>query len=242
MLRNIKIFLRRLPLWQICVGLFVVVCCLKIYDLQTLYTNGQTQIIQFNTTNLFTQKRDGSKQKVVILMTQCRSGSSFTGEIFSASDGTMYLYEPLLPYGMDCTVLEDRKFAFLSRILNCNFTGLQPEYNIGFSTSHQPDYGDCVSKGFCFPDASIGLLKGYAATCSRIMNAKSSRNMAFNPKSAECGFPLRDEILHQQCLNAPVVFTKITRACSLDQLQPVYDSLTKNGRNVYVIHLVRDPR
>lgn len=179
-------------------------------------------------------------QKVVIITSQSKSGSSLTGQVLAASSSTMYFHEPLLPFGMDCAAaVAERKIALLSRILSCDFNNLQQEYNSAFKQSLVRDAGDCASKGFCRPDAS--LLKGYTAICNWVYFRKTSV-ADFDPKSLSCGFPLKERILSEQCLNSKIVSTEVTRACSINDLQKAYDSLTAETREVYVIDLVRDPR
>lgn len=180
-------------------------------------------------------------QKVVILITQFRSDSSFAEQVLSANKGTMYLSEPLLPFGIDCKAIQDQKLALLSRILSCNFNNLQREYDAGFKQSHFQNAGECASKGYCLPHASFGLLKGYTAVCNWIYYRRTTVT-EFNPKSPSCGFPLKEYILNEQCLNSKLISTKVTRVCSIKELQTVYDFLTSAGREVYVIHFVRDPR
>ena len=187
----------------------------------------------------YSQNLEGHRQKVVIVMTQCRSGSSFVGETLAASSSSMYLYEPLFSYGMNCHESENRKEELLVRLLNCNFTGLKEEYDLGFKISGFPDYGRCKKNEYCFAKDSLGLLKGYARTCNRMMNKTFEW---FKPESRDCGYPLKDYILHEQCKTSEMIVTKVTRICSLDQIERVYSSLTRNGKDVHVIHLVRDPR
>ena len=186
------------------------------------------------------QNLEGHRQKVVIVMTQCRSGSSFVGETLASSSSSMYLYEPLFSYGMNCHKSESLKEELLVRLLNCNFTGLKEEHNLGFNISGFPDYGQCKKNEYCFAKDSLGLLKGYAKTCNRMMNKTSE--WKFKPESRDCGYPLKDYILHEQCKTSEMIVTKVTRICSLDQIERVYSSLTRNGKDVHVIHLVRDPR
>lgn len=178
------------------------------------------------------------EQKVVILMTQHKSGNSLIEEFFAMGDKSMILDRPLFPYGMNCSSQRERKVTFLGQLLSCNFTNLQTLYAAGFKLSGIEDVAKCVENGLCY--AGKELLQGYTKLCRRVQ--KNSSVSSDNPTSSACGFPLKERILQEQCRNATVLFAKVTGICDIDQLQDVYDILMKKGIETYIIHLVRDPR
>lgn len=208
---------------------------LKTYELHEL----TPRITSYN--NASENSKTKTTRKVVLIITQSRSGSSLIGQVLSASKGTMYLHEPLFPFGIDCSSMQEAKLSLLLRLLRCDFDDLREKYKTAFKKSHFPDIADCISKGYCNPYASFGLLKGYASVCNWIYYGRTTA-AEFNPQSPSCGFPLKTSILNEQCLNSKIVSTQITRLCSIKELQKVHDSLTEEGYEVYVIHLISDPR
>nr|XP_039274073.1 carbohydrate sulfotransferase 5-like [Styela clava] len=69
-----------------------------------------------------------------------------------------------------------------------------------------------------------------------------ARRQNINDNSEPCGFPLRENYLSQICEESDIRVFKILRICSLRMLDEVYSYLETKGYNVFVIHLVRDPR
>ena len=74
---------------------------------------------------------DSKKNKVVILLTMMKSGSSIVGSIFNERANVSYLYEPLFPFGeQECDENTRRSsLEVLRNISNCHFENLAPLYN-----------------------------------------------------------------------------------------------------------------
>lgn len=179
--------------------------------------------------------RSMERQKVLVILTQTRSGSSFTGEVFAAATKSIYFYEPLYPFGHSCKPYSNEKQAVLKQLLQCKFTGLNHLYNDGFNKSNYTDGAKCKDHGLCFTGASPGLVNRYHEFCT-------GKRGTFQPKSKECGYPLKGDILENMCNKSQLLITKIVRLCSVRELEDVYEFLTASGKNVFVLHLVRDLR
>lgn len=173
------------------------------------------------------------RQKVLIILTQTRCGSSFTGEVFAATNHSMYMYEPLYPFGLDCTagIAKIRKLRLLKKILSCNFTNLDETYKYGFDLSGWKDGALCRKNGFCFTGASVGLENSYQKACKQL-----------KPYMKDCRYPMRDGILRHVCENSRLIISKVTRVCSVEDLEGIYRHLKRMKKDTYVIHLVRDLR
>ena len=75
-----------------------------------------------------TQPATRPKQKVIIITTFMRSGSTFLGELFNLHPNTFYQFEPLHPfYRYGCSKQLDQKYASLVSKLRCKF---HDEYNV----------------------------------------------------------------------------------------------------------------
>ena len=80
----------------------------------------------------------------VFVVTQCRSGSSFFGEIFNRQPNVTYFYEPLYPFrSKDCgpaaEELYEASVAAVENITRCQLHALAPSYKNAFETTKQPD-------------------------------------------------------------------------------------------------------
>lgn len=199
--------------------------------LSTIYGENPRRI------NSTSSRSDTAKrQKILIILTQIRSGSSFAGEIFAASNDSLYFYEPLIPFGDRCDFQEGKE-ALLKQLLSCDLSNLKNLYSYGFNVSKRPDSCRCMKNGFCFAKASTGLLDSYAQICN------NSGTQTFDEKSKLCGYPLKPEIISKLCEAKNLIITKLTRICSMEELEKVYRHLeASQKRQVYVLHLVRDLR
>lgn len=182
----------------------------------------------------FDESRE-TRQKILIIFTQTRSGSSFAGEIFAATRQSLYLYEPLYPFGLDCIPFKVSKQALLGNLLSCDFKNLRNIYSAGFNKSHWTDGAQCENHGICFSDASSGLLKSYSKKCN-------NGSLRFQPTSTTCGYPLREDILKNICELSSLIVTKVTRLCTIAEIEDLYVRLKRNKKDVYIVHLVRDLR
>ena len=81
------------------------------------------------------------KRKVVILLTQMRSGSSVIGELFNQKRGVPYFYEPVFPFGeAPCTSQWQNRTQVIENIAHCRFDKLKSQYASGFKRSQRPDH------------------------------------------------------------------------------------------------------
>ena len=82
--------------------------------------------------------------KAVLLVSQCRSGSSILGELFNQRVNVSYFYEPLYPFRKkDCfqtpVSLKESSVAALKSMIKCDFTKLSQLYEEAYQFTKQPD-------------------------------------------------------------------------------------------------------
>ena len=87
-----------------------------------------------------------TRRTAVLLVTQCRSGSSILGELFNRRERVVYLYEPLYPlrsYG--CWPMpvefEARAVRAVEDMVRCEFADLPALYQEAYALTKQPDIG-----------------------------------------------------------------------------------------------------
>nr|XP_039262174.1 carbohydrate sulfotransferase 3-like [Styela clava] len=187
--------------------------------------------------------------KIVFILTNQRSGSSFFGDLFNHNGKAFYLFEPLLPFRPSCEN-EEVQLQVLKNISLCNFKNLTEKYTEAFLTqtrSSEPA-GLCGKQGVCFSMNHAPALNRYASLCNATRSKKlgtySARTQSrlFDPKSHFCGFPLKTELWSQICRQAELLAFKIIRVCSLASFKDIARHLTQKGYDVHIIELVRDPR
>lgn len=80
------------------------------------------------------------RRKVVILLTQMRSGSSVIGELFNQKIGVPYFYEPVYPFGeIPCTAQWRNRTQVIENIAHCRLDRLTALYTEAFERTHRTD-------------------------------------------------------------------------------------------------------
>ncbi|XP_039262089.2 carbohydrate sulfotransferase 1-like [Styela clava] len=185
------------------------------------------------------------KGKVVILLSNQRSGSSFVGEFFARFNRGFYLYEPLLPYGTDCDQLNSERLEYLQKISQCDFSTLKSSYRYAYATNHIQSHHECLSAQVCSPPRHKTILQRYSKLCQNFSNHSISQAkppIVETIKRGPCGLPLNLTIWSSLCHSADIVALKVLRICTVPSLEGIVETLTNYGNEVYVIELVRDPR
>lgn len=59
---------------------------------------------------------------------------------------------------------------------------------------------------------------------------------------SHCPLPYNAHIESAICSSAKIVSFKTLRLCNISRLEKIYERLEEQGSNVYILHLVRDPR
>ena len=95
------------------------------------------------------------KNTSVLLVSQCRSGSSVVGELFNRRRGATYLYEPLYPLRTaDYVQAPDELIPLSTELVNdtvhCRFQRLPEMYRRAFGVTGTKDVAGCVQNGICF--------------------------------------------------------------------------------------------
>lgn len=196
--------------------------------------------------------------KVVILYSNQRSGSTFIGEFFNKNREAFYMFEPLFPYSLSCSKLYEERLRTLRNISICDFRELPGDYRQAHQATKYLDHAaKCLVDNICFGVNHPILLHRYSSLCYSLNNAKPSEERlryiissigkfqheaSFKRSSKTCGYPLNMTLLSSVCYTSPIVAYKVLRVCDLKELEWTYRELTSMGNDVYVVHLVRDPR
>ena len=173
-------------------------------------------------------------RKVIILLSNKRSGTTFAGHLLSENPDVFYLFEPLFPFSRECDVLKKERVNLLQQLINCDLHNLHKEYQNAFQvTKHSDEYAQCLPHNLCFSERHQQLLRKYKIKCG---NGKAA-------VQSKCGFPLKSRILSEICGSSPIVAYKILRVCNFSTLHDLFKSV-KNNLNIQlkVLHLIRDPR
>lgn len=187
-----------------------------------------------------------TEQKVIILLSNQRSGSTFLGEIFGQNRDAFYLYEPLFPFTPNCQVLQHQRLEALERMMKCNFNKNIETFTMAKSVTKFGDSGSkCITNGVCFARRSGLLLDKYAKLCKDMEEVKRNLTSDANFKfqgHIKCGVPLTPQMISSICLSSNIVAFKVLRVCSLSEIDEIYKRFKAEGKQLYVIHLLRDPR
>ncbi|XP_039262196.2 carbohydrate sulfotransferase 3-like [Styela clava] len=185
--------------------------------------------------------------KIVFILTNQRSGSSFFGDLFNHNEKAFYMFEPLLPFLPSCEN-EEVQLQVLKNISLCNYKNLTEKYTEAFLTQTRSSKPAelCGKEGVCFSGNLEPALNRYASLCyatrSKKLGRRSTQSRLFDRRSAVCGFPLNMELWSQVCRQAELLAFKIIRVCSLASFKDIARHLTQKGYDVHIIELVRDPR
>ena len=162
----------------------------------------------------------------VIIVTQMRSGSSFTGELFNRNDDFIYYFEPLIgfanPFFENRTSSNAREFIELpvKHLLQCNHKEIPEWWNSNFKLASQ----QCVSS---------------RAIQSTSLCKFDDKRGIFIPASAWVPPATNIPILETACKSKRNIALKTVRVENINYLEKVVKDFSMN---VKIIHLVRDPR
>ncbi|XP_072022407.1 carbohydrate sulfotransferase 1-like [Amphiura filiformis] len=178
-------------------------------------------------TNLNLSLADERPLKVIIV-TQIRSGSSFTGELFNSNDDFMYIFEPLFDFRkqIDETKTNHRKIIEtpLRDLLQCDFKNMSNDWKNWNPASFGPRQQCEMSKSIKF---------------SSLCNYSVIENM-YRPIPEDF---LRDisrvSVLEDICKSNKYVAIKTIRVYDINDLKNL---INDSSVNIKLIHLVRDPR
>jgi len=168
-------------------------------------------------------------RKVVLIVTNKRSGSSFVGEMFMRNPKAYYLFEPLFPFTRECDRFQRERIETLEKFSQCQFDDVAQEYGRIFNMTQKEDtYAHCQATNVCFLHRNPtlqGIYRQYAAR---------KHKYPFRKK-------LEGEILSEMCRDAEFTVFKVLRSCRISS----FVHLIKEGLPGYqfkIIHLLRDPR
>lgn len=172
------------------------------------------------------------KQKLVILYSNQRSGSSFMGELFNRNLQAFYVFEPLFPYTPHCEFLNSERIEALERMLDCDFSQNENFFRAALRITNTSTGIQCVQNNVCFVTRSQSL-------------RRLSRQMCLTENkfpTKPCHPVLNHLSISKLCIASDVVAFKVLRVCSLRDIDELYKRLSNQGKELYVVHLVRDPR
>nr|XP_002130975.1 carbohydrate sulfotransferase 3-like [Ciona intestinalis] len=168
-----------------------------------------------------------SRQKVVILFTTKRSGSTFLGEVFNQNPEAFYLFEPLFPFTRTCDLLREERINALRQFTECNFKNISEIYKNAFTVlEHTDKYAQCLKNNICFEERHLPLLARYESACQQ-------------SNYSNCQLPLKPTIISAICSKSKLVVYKILRVCELQNLAHL---IKTEDLDIRIVHLVRDPR
>jgi len=166
----------------------------------------------------------------VLLVSQCRSGSSVVGELFNRRKGATYLYEPLYPLRTANGVqapdeLIPRSTELVDDIVHCRFHRLPEIYRQAIEATRNKDYFGCVRNGICFRGCGNGK-------CDAFINREAKHVMAGKSK-------VNLHLLGKHCLNSELFAAKLNYLPGVDTISHLVND---ERLNLKIILLSRDPR
>ncbi|XP_019645302.1 PREDICTED: carbohydrate sulfotransferase 1-like [Branchiostoma belcheri] len=173
-----------------------------------------------------TNEMRSSGPTTVFIFTQMRSGSSFVGEIFNQHPGSFYLFEPLWAvqyYDNGTHNVPEWQFKLLQAVANCEFAGLE---------------------GIMEHFLTAPTFAAVERTPSLKKLCKSFQWGITNKSDSICPIP-RDtlaSVLNQACQNSQINVAKIIRIWYINFFEPIVANGSVVGREVKILHLIRDPR
>ena len=162
----------------------------------------------------------------VIIVTQMRSGSSFTGELFNRNDDFIYYFEPLIgfanPFFENRTSSNAKEFIELpiAHLLQCNHKEMPGWWNSNFKLPGQ----QCASSRAIQPTSLCKF---------------DNKTGIFVPSAAWVPPETSIPILEAACNSKRNIALKTVRVENINYLEKV---VKDPSMNVKIIHLVRDPR
>ncbi|XP_035699661.1 carbohydrate sulfotransferase 3-like [Branchiostoma floridae] len=165
----------------------------------------------------------------VFIFTQMRSGSSFVGEIFNQHPGSFYLFEPLWAaqyYDNGTYNVPEWQLKLLQGIASCEFDSLEGimDYFLKAPTFAVVQRTPSLTK----------LCKSYS----------HSKRGTPNISGSVCPIP-RDAVasaLNEACQKSQLNVAKIIRIWDINFFEQIVTNGSETGREVKILHLIRDPR
>ena len=158
----------------------------------------------------------------VMIVTQMRSGSTITGELFNINDDFAYFFEPLFPVRRQIKFVNTSSVIYknvkvpLAKLLRCNFRNLPHQW---------------------WNATSIGSMK---TRCEKRRFLHDSP-LCKHPKPTGAFLPPSFGVmLEEMCRRKKHLALKTIRVEDLNFLKDVVEDATE--LNIKIIHLVRDPR
>uniref|UniRef100_H2YDE9 Sulfotransferase n=1 Tax=Ciona savignyi TaxID=51511 RepID=H2YDE9_CIOSA len=205
---------------QLVLIVLLVVCITVMRD--PFKTRHQTVLNSFIGGGYATKTATENKHKGVIILTNHRSGSTFTGELFNQNDDVFYVFEPLIMAKSGCEN-EDGKVNMLEKMIRCQFHLISDLQGI---TPRDYATENCLSHNFCFRQKSKVL-------CSKQFCTQG------DPQSCSRCEPVDPIMASDACGQSKVVVIKVIRMCHLESLRNL---VTNPKFDIKIVHLVRDPR
>jgi len=177
------------------------------------------------------------QNKVIIILTNHRSGSSFFGELFNQHPDVFYSFEPLIgtSRGLTCEH-EEAQIEIIKKMSQCIIPDWLKTYSeIGISRREiwkTRNLYICAMKNFCFFHFTKELCEPKHCPKSKKILRRSSSDC-----SRDCG-KININLVENECRKKSMVVLKLIRFCGLNSLKFLDDL----GLDFKIIHLVRDPR
>lgn len=179
----------------------------------------------------------GNERKMVVLVTNQRSGSSFVGNLFNLNKDVFYFFEPFWPrvdlFNHSWNQEDARRVSILQTFSTCNF---------------HTEFGQSLLK-----NVSTGKMQWLRAG-SQVLT-QSCRGIWLRGPQRRClvCHPLDPSTVTTVCLSRKVFVAKVIRLSNMKILEHVYedwmvgnDVAALKGAHqpatLHVLHLVRDPR
>ncbi|XP_066298370.1 carbohydrate sulfotransferase 3-like [Branchiostoma lanceolatum] len=170
-----------------------------------------------------------SSPTAVFIFTQMRSGSSFVGELFNQHPGSFYLFEPLWAaqyYDNGTHNVPEWQFKLLRGIANCEFEGLEG-----------------IMEHFLTAPTFAAVQRTPSLTKLCKSNSQVQRG-TINISDSICPIPKDTlaSVLNEACQKSQLNVAKIIRIWDINFFEQIVANDSKVGREVKILHLIRDPR
>nr|XP_002127553.1 carbohydrate sulfotransferase 1 isoform X1 [Ciona intestinalis] len=176
------------------------------------------------------------QKKVVIILTNFRSGSSFFSEFLNQHPDVFYSFEPLIPVSHRdlCNENIPLKRKILSDMAQCIVPAwLQMYSKLPKTLRHiyNRNIESCVRKRFCFAPFTAEL-------CTDEHCVKSNTTTKPFDCWADCGV-YNQNLVENTCRRKKMTAIKLIRLCDINVLKEL---VTDYNLDLKVVHLLRDPR
>jgi len=170
----------------------------------------------------------------VLILTYYRSGSSFFSQIFNQHPDAFFNFEPIFPFGRDCTSNIAYKVATLKSLLSCDYTSVDWTHNFEsykFKSMDKLQFNDraCIAHNSCFRFNTKSFCS--EELCPQPLGVKDRIRCPY------CG-KMNLFKASSECAKKKVHAIKTIRICDSAWLENIILEVP----NLKIIHLVRDPR